>query len=603
MARWGRLLAYLRPYAGPLAVAVLAATLASILDGLTFALLIPFLRLLFGLDATPGSGSTIVERLIAQALGGWLPPGRPLLALRHVVLVLLGTIALKNAAAYVAGYLRARIQEGVASDLRLALYRHVQRLGPSFFQGIRGGRLVSAAAADADQAKTVVGHSLASALQNGAVVAVYVGILFALSWRLTLLTLVLAPALALLMRPVVAGVRRRLAQALECRGELAGVMAESVEGVRLVKTHGAESYEYRRFAAAVRAYADRLLASERLALLAHPLSETLGAAVVIMVLAAGTLRGGAGSGMRPELVVAFLAVTLRLLPPVKALSQFPALAEQALTAADRIFAVLDCAPDDEDPPGARPFPGLVRAISLSHVWVAYRPDQWVLRDVTLSLERGEVLALVGPSGAGKSTVADVLARFVEPKRGAVLVDGVPLTTYDRRSWRRQLGVVGQHTVLFHDTVRRNIAYGDQADASLAAVEAAARAAHAHEFIERLPQGYDTVLGERGMRLSGGERQRIAIARALLRDPPVLILDEATSSLDQESEQLIQEALARLMANRTVLVIAHRLSTVARAHRIVVLDQGRVVECGRHADLVAAGGWYQRLHRSQLLLAG
>jgi len=602
VTRAGRLLGYLGPYRGALAMAAASATLASILDGLTFALLIPFLRLLFGLDATPQLGATAVERLIRHALAAWLPPGEPLAALRNVVLVLLGTVAVKNACAYVAGYLRARIQEAVATDLRLALYRHLQRVSLSFLQGIRGGRLVSAAAADADQAKTIVGQILASAWQNGAVVLVYLGILFALSWRLTLLILVLAPALAFVMRPVIGGVRRRLAEALERRGELAGLLAEAVEGARIVKTHGAESWEYGRFATAVRDYAKRLLAAERLALLAHPLSETLGATVVIVVLAAGTLSGSPGSTMRPELVVAFLAVTLRLLPPVKALSQFPAAAEQALSAADRIFAVLDRPADDEDPPGVRPFPGLKRTISLHRVWVAYQPERWVLRDLNLTLERGEVVALVGPSGAGKSTVADVLARFVEPQRGSVLVDGVPLSSYDRRSWRRQLAVVSQHTVLFHDTVRSNIAYGDQAHASQAAIEAAARAAHAHEFIVNLPRGYDTVLGERGMRLSGGERQRIAIARALLRDPPILILDEATSSLDHEAEELIQDALLRLMANRTVLVIAHRLTTVARADRIVVLDQGQVVESGRPADLLAAGGWYQRLHRAQVFAA-
>jgi subfamily B ATP-binding cassette protein MsbA len=603
VARWGRLLGYLRPYARPFAVGVLAAVIASALDGLTFALLIPFLRLLFGMGGVVAAGATAVERALDALLGAWLPAGRPLVALRNVVLVLLGAIALKNAAAYAAGYLRARIQESVARDLRMALYDHVQRLGLGFFQGIRGGRLVAHAAADADQAKLAVGQTLTSGFQNGALVLVYVGILFSLSWRLTLVTLLLAPALALLLRPVIGGVRRRLAEALEQRGELAAVMAETVEGARLVKAHGAEDYERRRFAGAAQRYLEGVVRSERLALLAHPLSETLGAAVVILVLVFGTLAALGGQVLRPELVIAFLAVTIRLLPPVKALSQFPALMESALSAADRVFAVLDREPDDVDPPGAGAFPGLARTVAFQHVWVAYEPGSWVLRDVTLRVELGEVVAVVGPSGAGKSTLVDLLPRFVEPARGAVLVDGVPLREYDRRSLRRHLGLVSQHTVLFNDTVRRNIAYGDQAEASQASIEAAARAANAHRFIEQLPRGYDTVLGERGMRLSGGERQRIAIARALLRDAPILILDEATSSLDLDSERLVQEAIARLLQHRTVFVIAHRLSTVARADTIVVLERGRVVERGRHADLIRAGGLYQRLHLSQLELAG
>ncbi len=602
MPRLRRLLGYLRPYARPFAVGVLAAVVASALDGLTFALLIPFLRLLFGLGATAAGAPTVVERVLDGMLGAWLPAGRPMVALRNVVLVLLVTIALKNAAVYAAGYLRARIQESVARDLRLALYVHVQRLGLGFFQGIRGGRLVGHAAADADQAKLVVGQTLTSGLQNGALVLVYLGILFALSWRLTLVTLALAPALALLLRPVIGGVRRRLADALEQRGELAAVMSETVEGARLVKAHGAEGYERGRFAAAAQRYLDGMLRSEQLALLAHPLSETLGAAVVILVLVFGTMAAVGGQALRPELVFAFLAVTLRLLPPVKSLSQFPAMAESALAASDRIFAVLDREADDVDPPGARTFPGLSETIAFQHVWVAYQAARWVLRDVTLTVRRGEVVAVVGPSGAGKSTLVDLLPRFVDPARGAVLVDGVSLRQYDRRSLRRHLGLVSQHTVLVNDTVRRNIAYGDQAGASDEAIEAAARAANAHAFIERLPRGYHTVLGERGMRLSGGERQRIAIARALLRDPPILILDEATSSLDQESERLVQQAIERLLENRTVFVIAHRLSTVARADWIVVLEQGRVVEHGRHAELIRAGGLYQRLHLPDLDLA-
>jgi subfamily B ATP-binding cassette protein MsbA len=604
-----RLLGFMRPYSRAFAAGVLAAVIASTLDGFTFALLIPFLRLLFGLSPTAtgpgpeGSGTlTAVERMLDGLLGAWLPADAPMTALRSVVVVLLAVIALKNVAVYAAGYLRTRIQESVARDLRLALYGHIQRLGLGFFQGVRGGRLVAHAAADADQAKTLVGQTLASGLQNGALVLVYLGILFALSWRLTLLTLVLAPALTLLLRPVIAGVRRRLADALDQRGELAAVMSETVEGARLVKAHGAEEYERGRFGAAAERCLEGVVRAEKLALLAHPLSETLGAAVVILVLLFGTVAAVGGQTLRPELVIAFLAVTLRLLPPVKALAQFPAHAEHAVVAAARIFAVLDREPDDVDPPEALPFPGLSREIAFRQVWVAYEPGRWVLRDVTLTVRRGEVVAIVGPSGAGKSTLVDLLPRFVEPARGEVLVDGVRLSQYERRSIRRHLGLVSQHTVLFNDTVRANIAYGDQRGASDAAVEAAARAANAHAFIERLPRGYDTVLGERGMRLAGGERQRIAIARALLRDPPLLILDEATSSLDVESERLVQQAIARLLEHRTVLVIAHRLATVARADRIVVLDQGRVVEQGRHADLIRAGGLYRRLVQPELDLA-
>jgi subfamily B ATP-binding cassette protein MsbA len=265
-----------------------------------------------------------------------------------------------------------------------------------------------------------------------------------------------------------------------------------------------------------------------------------------------------------------------------------------------VFEILDRPPEDDDPPGALAFPGLHRELEFRDVWVAYEPDTWALAGLNLRVARGEMVAIVGPSGAGKSTLVDLLPRFVDPARGAVLLDGVPLARYTRRTVRAALGIVSQDVVLFNDTVRANIAYGDRAAATDQDVRAAARAANAHEFIERLPLGYQTPLGERGFGLSGGERQRIAIARALLRDPAILILDEATAALDAQAEREVQEALMRLCAGRTVFVIAHRLSTVARADRVVVLENGRVVEAGTHDQLLAADGTFSRMRELQAL---
>jgi subfamily B ATP-binding cassette protein MsbA len=572
------------------------------LDGFTFALLIPFLRLLFGTGGSMAvEAPTAVERLLESVIGFAVAGDRGT-ALRNVFLFILAAVAVKNVAVYTVGSKGALIQEGVARDLRNAVYRHIQHLGLGFYQRMKGGQLVSRVIADVDQACRIVSTGLVSASQNVLLALVYLAVLFSLSWRLTLLTLVLAPAIALIMRPILLQIRVRARKALQDRGDVTAILSETIEGARLVKAHGAEDYERRRFDHAAERVFQQGVRARRLASLAHPVSETLGATVVLVLLVVAGLSVGDGpvSTMRPELFIPFMAVTLRLISPIKALSQFPVNAEISVAAAERVFDVLDERPDDVDSPGAQSFPGMKREIAFDHVWFAYEPGAWVLQDIDLTVSQGDVLAIVGHSGAGKSTLVDLLPRFIEPQRGQVLVDGVSLSRYSRRSLRRVIGIVSQHTVIFNDTVRANIAYGDQEGAALEAVEAAATAANAHQFIERLPQGYDTVLGERGMRLSGGERQRIAIARALLRDPPILILDEATSALDTEAERLVQQAIGRLLENRTVLVIAHRLSTVAQAGEIVVLEGGRVVERGRHDELIVGGGAYQKLHSLEMV---
>jgi len=596
-----RLLGYLRPYRRLFALSCAGALLASLFEGLTFSLLLPFLRLLFGAPRAFSATPTALERGLEAFAGPWLQHATPAAALLVAALLILLAMLLKNVAYYASAYSGVVIQERIARDLRVDLFRHVERLGLAFFTRTRGGQLLARLVGDADQTRLAVSVALASVLRSGAVVLVYVAVLFALSWRLALVTLVLAPALALALRPLLGRIRRRAKIAVEARGDFTATAHEAFAGARLVKAHAAEAYENERFTAAADGYVDAVLRTERLAILASPLSEVLGAGVVVLLLVIAAHGIGDPAAVRPEVFLVFLAVTLRLLSPVKALANFPALAAEALAAARRIFDVLELPTEDADDggDGARAFPGVREAIVFSNLWAAYEPGEWVLRGIDLEVARGSVVALVGPSGAGKSTLVDLLPRFLDPQRGAVLVDGVPLTAFSRTALRRALGIVSQETVIFNDTVRRNIAYGDQADADPAAVEAAARAANAHDFIMRLPQGYDTRLGERGTRLSGGERQRIAIARVLLRDPPLLILDEATSALDPRSERLVQQAVARLLERRTVFVIAHRLATVARADRIVVLDRGRIVEEGTHADLVQAGGLYERLHRLEL----
>src|SRR6267378_2600820 len=598
MGRGARLLLLLRPYTLPFATTILATLVASVMDGATFVLLIPFLRALFGQQALPATGTSGVEEVLAKIAGPFLAAGTPAVALRNVVLVLLAALVLKNVAQYAAALSSVAIEEGVVRDLRLRLFRHLQTLPLGFFQRTKGGQLLARVVSDTDQVKTAVTAALASLLRNVSLIVVYVAILLGLSWRLTLIAIVAAPVLALIIRPMIARVRRRSREQADERGELTSLVAEMVASIKLVRAYVAEAFEAERFQRLADRYRRRVLRAQGWSTLTSPVSEIFAGLVIVLIFSYGThLALGASATLRPEVFITFIAVALRLMSPVKAVAQYPTVMAGAVAAADRVFEVLDLPPDEGDRPGEIPAAFRER-IEYRRVSFSYDgTEAAVLRDVDLEVRRGQVVAVVGPSGAGKTTLVDLLPRFYEPTSGDILIDGVPITRFTRASLRALMGIVSQETVLLNDTVFANVAYG-RGDFTLEQVRAAARAANADEFIAQLPEGYDTLLGERGTRLSGGQRQRIAIARALLRDPPILILDEATSALDTESERLVQEAIDRLMAHRTVLVIAHRLATVRHADLIVVLADGRLAERGTHDALFAAGGLYRRLYDLQ-----
>jgi len=597
MGRSARVLGLLRPYTALFVANIAATVMASLMDGATLVLLIPFLRALFGLHALPESGGSAVEAVLAKVVGPLLTAGTPETALRNVVLVLLGTLVLKNAVTYGAAMCSFAIEEGVVRDLRVRLFQHLQTLPLGFFQRTKGGQLLARIISDTDQVKGAVTAALASFLRNVTLIVVYLAILVGLSWRLTLIALVLAPVLVLIIRPIVARVRRRARQQTEDRGEMMSLVSEMVASIKLVRAYVAEAFEVERFQKLANRYRQRVLRLQSVSTLSSPVSEIFAGLVVVLIFSVGArLALGTSAVLRPEVFIAFIAVALRLMSPVKAVSQYPMVMAGAGAAADRCFEVLDLPAEEGDRPGETDARFRER-IEFRGVSFSYDSEAPVLRDVDLEVRRGEVVAIVGPSGAGKTTLVDLLPRFYEPTTGAILLDGIPVTRFTRRSLRALMGIVSQETVLLNDTVFANIAYG-RADFSLEQVRAAAQAANAGEFIAQLPDGYQTVLGERGTRLSGGQRQRIAIARALLRDPPILILDEATSALDTESERLVQEAIDRLMAHRTTFVIAHRLATVRHANLIVVLADGRIVERGSHDQLFAAGGLYRRLYDMQ-----
>ncbi|MGH7584815.1 MAG: ABC transporter ATP-binding protein [Gemmatimonadales bacterium] len=592
-----RLLPYLRPYRGLFALSVVTTLLASVLDGFTVVVLVPLLKHLFGTAGVLRTGSTQLEELMDRVIGPLLSGASPDQAVARIVVILVVGLLLKNAMAYATTQLRVRIQEGLVRDIRVDLFRHLLVLPLGFFQRTRGGQIVSTVITEVDQAKGVVTASLTAFFENLVVIAVTLVVLGLTSWRLTLVFLAAAPILVIGIQALLQRLRRHSRARAKERGSITAYLAERMGAIKLIRGYGEEERESASFDSQADTYRKRVIRTQRYSSLTSPVSEVFGGLMLILVIWAATKPGLVGGPpLTAEATIVFLVAALRLMRPLKALSQFPAALALALGSAEQVFSLLDTAAGEAPAPGegtAR----FQRELAFEGVGFSYDGEQPVLRDVSFTLPRGRVAALVGPSGAGKTTLADLLPRFYDPTGGRIAMDGVPLTRLSRGSIRDLMGIVGQETVLLNDTVHVNIAYGSP-EATRAEVEAAAKAANADDFIRQLPEGYDTMLGERGTRLSGGQRQRIAIARALLRDSPILILDEATSALDTESERLVQQAIDRLMADRTVLVIAHRLATVRNADEILVLEEGRLTEQGPHDQLYARGGTYRRLYDLQ-----
>jgi subfamily B ATP-binding cassette protein MsbA len=589
---YARLFRYVGPFTGLMFGAILLMIVSALLDAFSLVLLIPFLQSLFGMDILAGADTSSLEQLLDGWFGSWLRSGDPLDSLRNVCLLVLAALFIKNLALYGARLLTVYVQEHVERHMRDEVYGHLQYLPLSFFGRMKVGQLITRVLNDTREARTVITFALTDVLRQVVTAVTYVTFLLLMSWRLTLVALVTGPLVAVFLSPILRRLKGSYGKAFQQRGELVSVAQETMSGIRLVKSFGAEEHERERFSLSSLRYTRRMVRANALSESAGPISETLSSVIALVLIWIGANMVLGTGTLTASVFIAFVTMAVRLVSPVKALAQFPAKLQVSIAAAERFYEVLDAAAEPAHEISVEKVRSPRELIRFENVDYEYEPGRPVLRGIDFEARPGEVVALVGPSGAGKSTLVDLLPRFIDPTGGRITMDGHDLREIPLRSLRSLFGVVSQETVIFHDTVRANISYGE--DRPEDEIYEAVRAANAEEFIRELPDGLETTLGDRGVRLSGGQRQRVGIARAILRDPPLLILDEATSSLDTESEQLIQAALERLLRGRTVFVIAHRLSTIRGADRILALEDGRLVESGTHQELYEAGGLYRRL---------
>lgn len=604
-----RFFGYARRHWSHLIVSVVAAVLFVVLSAALVWLMGPLVSTLFGskpavasavdvgtgvegfLDQVKAALKSLMDRLIVRP--------EALDTLKRLCIAVIIISLFKNILRYLQTLLLAVVQQQIIRTLREKLFEHFHDLSLAYFARTRSGQIISRVVHDVSILNNTLDIAFNRLLCDPLLVITYAGSLFVISWRLTLLAMVILPLSMAVTTLAGRFLRRYSRRAQERMADLSSILEETVGGVRVVKAFGMERHERARFGVANRDYYRAMVKMFRVRHLNAPTNEFLGTIAAVVILWVGGRAVLDGTGITSDEFMTYIFLMFSIIAPIKSLANVHARIAEGRAAAERVFEVLDTPIDLYDLPGARPLARFEDAIIYQNVGFRYSNGDWVLQQIDLTIPRGISVALVGPSGGGKSTICDLLARFYDPQEGLIAIDGTDLRSYTIASLRGHLGIVTQDVILFNETVARNIAYG-ATEPDPDRLRRAAETAHALEFIEALPEGFDTVIGPRGMTLSGGQCQRLAVARAIYRDPPILIFDEATSALDTESELAVQRAINNLLRDRTALVVAHRLSTVRNADMIAVIDRGRLVDSGTHETLMANGGLYRRLYEMQFV---
>jgi subfamily B ATP-binding cassette protein MsbA len=592
-------LQFVRPFFGLIILMMIANLLFSAVNALILATVEPVFRTLFNTDAAtkatsamtaiPTMGSSLKEQFDTFIYSVIVSPDYST-SIRNLSLVIVALFMMRGIAKYASSVMSTKLEEGIIKSVRDKLFTKLTDLSMDFYGRNKTGGIISVLTNDVQVLNHATVHSLLDLWREGTTIIIYISFLMMISAKLTIISVGVSVLGLVAIRLSRSFLRKYGARMQAAQAEFTATLQETVSGIRVVKSLAVEERMVDRFTGQTAWYVRSAMKNTRVLSLVPLVNDLFGISALIAVFYAGGSALGAGEISASNLVT-FLFILFGLMQPISSVVQVIGVMQRGLVATSNVLRILDEVPTIVS--SADGVPALTRDLSVQNVTFRYG-DTDVVHDVSLTIPRGKTIALVGASGSGKSTMLDLLVRFYDPQHGSVTMDGVPITTFDLTAYRRMFGIVSQETILFNDTIANNIALGDPSP-DMTRVERSSRIAHAHEFIASMPDAYNTQIGDRGMRLSGGQRQRIAIARALYREPEVLLFDEATSALDTESERAVQSAINDVLHDRTAVIVAHRLSTIEHADEIIVFDKGRIAERGRHSELLARGGAYARLH--------